>query len=484
MTVKIYLSGSSSGEGPAKDHTPAAAQQSALGGAGGGKGQAAVVTPKAAAAGGADVPYSSSGGGVGAAAVPNGINNNTPAGAAAAGVDINGNITTPAVNGDCSIAQPNANTNPTTGAPVTAPNGGAPVDHKASSPPTAITASIPVAQPNPTPTPIPAPLGQQMSQLPPAGKLEARLRALELMARRVGRAQQTIVKGVPTDLPTHVVRPLRVGPPPSMARIMAAGGPGILGPARTPGAPGSHRLSRPGGVGLSPFHRRRSLDEEESEEEEEEDRSEDDGDADEDGGQEGEDNLKTRRDEGGGGGRGGSGGQVPSSSGSSDDDEGCTASDEGEAVVSPRSPSFPRGGKVKPAAAGAGAGAATLGNGDYDSGGGGGVHTGSMAMMENGDYPEAESPMVTGIRPTVPPSPFMNTAPSTEQNITGNTSKSAGFDLKELSGMHGGGDMHAAVDSVANMLSLPRNQSTGMLLVEMQSVSEAPEGDGDFMQLT
>lgn len=336
------------------------------------------------------------------------------------------------------------------------------VDAQKGPPPATATATATPVAPRPTSPPIAAPLGQQMNQLPPASKLGARLRALELMGRRVGRAQQTIVKGVPTDLPTHVVRPLRVGPPPSMARIMAAGGPGILGPARTPGAPGSHRLSRPGGPSHSPFHRRRSLDEEESEEDEDEERSDDEDGAGEDGGQDGED---------GGNGRG-DGNAVSSSSGSSDD-EGGTASDEGEAVVSPRSPSFPRGGKVKPAAAGAAA-AVPGGSGDIV----GGAVAGSGVLDRDGN-PEAESPMVTGIRPAVPPSPFLHPVPS-----GGHGSRSAGLDLKELSDMHGGGDL-PAVDSVANMLTLPRNHSTGALLGEMQSGSEVPEeGDGDFMQLT
>lgn len=50
----------------------------------------------------------------------------------------------------------------------------------------------------------------------PAALLQKRLDALDQMARRIGRAQQAIIKGVPIDLPTQIVRSLRTGPPVSL----------------------------------------------------------------------------------------------------------------------------------------------------------------------------------------------------------------------------------------------------------------------------
>ncbi len=353
---------------------------------------------------------------------------------------------------------------------------------------------------------------QQTTQgpLPPAAKLQARLQALDLMARRVGRAQQSIVKGVPTDLPTHVIRPLRLGPPPSVARLVAAGAPGVVAPARTPGSGGTqnggtphgsaHRLARPSGVSHSPFHRRRSLDEEDDTDEEDDDEEENEG------------NTQSSDDDDGE--RSGSGddqeGNIASSSGSSDDegidprsdnndnDDDDGGEDEDEVVVSPRSPTMPRGGKVKPSG----------GSGDF----GATLGTAGAGTRDNDDG--NNSPMVTGIVPTVPPSPFMPHAhphPPSMSNeghaaaptatttsaaannaaaaIAGTARVAAGLqqnpslDLKELSVMQGaggaGGGELPASDSVANLLNIPRNQSAMQLLGDMPSASE----NEDFMDL-
>ena len=91
----------------------------------------------------------------------------------------------------------------------------------------------------------------------PSERWQGRLKALDLMNRRVGRAQQAIIKGIPTDLPTHVVRPLRTGPPPGMRAIAARGS-----------MHSAHRLARASG-GISHLSiRRRALEEEDEEEEE------------------------------------------------------------------------------------------------------------------------------------------------------------------------------------------------------------------------
>ena len=85
-------------------------------------------------------------------------------------------------------------------------------------------------------------------------RFRSRLKALDLMSRRVGRAQQAIIKGIPTDLPNHVVRPLRTGPPPGM-RAMAA---------RTAMNSSTHRLAHASSsLTHVRLHRRRALEEEE-----------------------------------------------------------------------------------------------------------------------------------------------------------------------------------------------------------------------------
>jgi len=342
--------------------------------------------------------------------------------------------------------------------------------------------------------------------VPPAEKLQTRLQALDLMARRVGRAQQSIVKGVPTDLPTHVIRPLRLGPPPSVARLVAAGAPGVVAPARTPGSVGTqnggtphgsggHRLARPSGVNHSPFHRRRSLDEEDDSDEDVED--------DDDGGDHSSD------DDGGDGSGDDHEGNIVSSNGSSDDEGGGLPrsengdddgdEEEDEVVVSPRSPTLPRGGKVKPSG----------GSGDFGSALGTAAAAVDTSRGAHGD----------GGSPTVPPSPFMpQAAPPKSSNGKGGVLLTAtaattaaeidaaaaaaagtvraaaagnmqqqqlGLDLKELSAIQGGGGGGGglpASDSVANLLNMPRNQSA-MLLGDMPSASGCPSENGDFMDL-
>lgn len=345
--------------------------------------------------------------------------------------------------------------------------------------------------------------------VPPAAKLQARLQALDLMARRVGRAQQSIVKGVPTDLPTHVIRPLRLGPPPSVARLVAAGAPGVVAPARTPGSAGTqnggtphgtgaHRLARPSGVSHSPFHRRRSLDEEDDSEEDEEDDDEDEDHSSDDDGADGSRSGDDKER------------NIVSSSGSSDDEGSGPRSDnnvndddggneeEDEVVVSPRSPTLPRGGKVKPSG----------GSGDFGSALGTAAPAGAAVDPSRGAHGDGGSPMVTGLVPAVPPSPFMPQAPpppSSNGNggvlLTATTSSAAAatarvaaaavsmqqhpsLDLKELSVIQGGGGGGGlpASDSVANLLNIPRNQSA-MLLGDMPSASGCPSENGDFMDL-
>jgi hypothetical protein len=384
---------------------------------------------------------------------------------------------------------------------------------EAATPPAIATIAAPVTAT--TATTIVEEQSTPQGPVPPAAKLQARLQALDLMARRVGRAQQSIIKGVPTDLPTHVIRPLRLGPPPSVARLVAAGAPGVVAPARTPGSGtqnggtphgsgGAHRLARPSGVSHSPFHRRRSLEEEDDSEEDVED--------DDEGGDHSSD------DDGADGSRDDHDGNVVSSNGSSDDEDGRPRSDNGdengdeeedEVVVSPRSPTLPRGGKVKPSG----------GSGDFGSALG--TATGATGAVvvdtSRSAHGNGGSPMVSGLVPALPPSPFMPQAPPLSSNGNGGATSAAandgaaavagtvrataaaaaaaaaaaismqqhpGLDLKELSVIQGGGAGGGlpASDSVANLLNIPRNQSA-MLLGDMPSASGCPSENGDFMDL-
>ena len=96
-----------------------------------------------------------------------------------------------------------------------------------------------------------------------AAALQARLRALEQMSRRVSKAQQTIVKGVPTPLPSRRAVAAEAA---RAARSAAAAAAGVTSPTAaqrqqlllgSSHASGLHRLARGSAVNYSPFHHKR-----------------------------------------------------------------------------------------------------------------------------------------------------------------------------------------------------------------------------------
>lgn len=103
--------------------------------------------------------------------------------------------------------------------------------------------------------------GQQQEKPEGAAKLQARMQALEQMARRVAKAQQTIVKGVPTPLPSSRAAAAEAA---RQARGAGGGGAGgLTSPTSTQRqqqmlgsshASGLHRLARGSAVNYSPFH--------------------------------------------------------------------------------------------------------------------------------------------------------------------------------------------------------------------------------------
>lgn len=100
-------------------------------------------------------------------------------------------------------------------------------------------------------------------------RLQARLRALERMSRRVAQAQQTIVKGVPTPLPSRQAAAdaaKQQQQQQAQARSAAAGATangGMTSPTAaqrllgSSHASGLHRLARGSAVNYSPFHHKR-----------------------------------------------------------------------------------------------------------------------------------------------------------------------------------------------------------------------------------
>lgn len=301
-----------------------------------------------------------------------------------------------------------------------------------------------------SPASVPAPCALQADT--PKNRLQARLEMLDLMARRVGRAQQAIVKGVPTDLPTQVVRPLRVGPAAvrTISPLGGSGRPQQLQPA------GPHRLSRPPGVAPSSFVRRRNLDEESSEEsdgqEDREDAEDSEGHSGDEGSDNGEEALGQSEGEDEEEGEEGPNGRQPMSSSGSSDDEG-SGGDGDEPMVSPRSPSFPRGGKVKP----------NFGGGELPG-----------SPTANLGQPQGPAPS-----PVVPPAGDART-PSDDANNAAHciVGPGASGDMS-IGAFSTGVDLHAC-DSVANLLAMPRTGS--MLLADMPSAADGP-GGAEFMGL-
>jgi hypothetical protein len=104
-------------------------------------------------------------------------------------------------------------------------------------------------------------------------RLQARLRALDQMSRRVAKAAQTIVKGVPTPLPSHkqVTDAARQARPAGGGAGGAGQGNGMTSPTAgqrqqqgqqqqqlgSSHASGLHRLARGSAVNYSPFHHKR-----------------------------------------------------------------------------------------------------------------------------------------------------------------------------------------------------------------------------------
>jgi hypothetical protein len=106
-------------------------------------------------------------------------------------------------------------------------------------------------------------------------RLQARLRALDQMSRRVAKAAQTIVKGVPTPLPSHkqVTDAAQQARPAGGGGAAGGGGHGNGVTSPTAGqrqqqgqqqqqlgsshASGLHRLARGSAVNYSPFHHKR-----------------------------------------------------------------------------------------------------------------------------------------------------------------------------------------------------------------------------------
>eukprot|EP00887_Chlorella_sp_A99_P006200 scaffold3.g6200.t1 len=106
-------------------------------------------------------------------------------------------------------------------------------------------------------------------ELPPSlprgrERLEAHAAALENMVRRVGRAQQAVIKGVPTSLPPPPARPATQPDASAAGAGVAPAGAASVGGAPAPSsscqpprpASGLHRLARPSAVNYSPFSRR------------------------------------------------------------------------------------------------------------------------------------------------------------------------------------------------------------------------------------
>jgi hypothetical protein len=287
-----------------------------------------------------------------------------------------------------------------------------------------------------------------------ASRLQSRLSALDLMTRRVGRAQQAMVKGTPTALPMLVMRPPALGvagrpgltlrlpgaaqrAPGGPASALAGGGGGDSW-RRPP--PGSHRLARPSGLPHSPF--RRALLEEEEDEEEDDDEEEE---------EEDDEGLGDEEDEDGDEGSDRAFGAAPpaSSSGSSDGEEegGSGEGDEAGAnvVSSPRSPLFGgRGGKVKPLGEGAAEQASPAVMPPF-AGGGHNPHTGSPMVLELPQH-----------RPAAAKAPAVGTS----------------LGMAALPA----GDLPPA-EMVASLLALPRHPSAVSLLGDM---ADAP---GAFMDL-
>jgi len=215
------------------------------------------------------------------------------------------------------------------------------------------------------------------------------------------------------------------------------------------------------GVGHSPFHRRRSLDEEESDDLEGRQQDEDGGEDEEDGsgnvshgGHANDDDV----DEEEGCVRGRLNVTINnqvSSSGSSDAEGGGGSSDDDDVIMSPRSPTFPRGGKVKPAALG--------GSGD----------------------PCPQSPVnARGLPPGGPEDDARMTQSDDVNNaahcVAGPLGGGSADDLT-MGGLTG---ELVASDSVANMFAImPRNASGALLLQDLPSASDGPAANPDFMGL-